>query len=247
MKVLITGAGSAVSSPAWSIGAATARRFAAAGAELVLTDKDEQGLAHTLGSLGEPPPPVTLRCCDLTDPDQCDRVLGPDLGDVDVLASVAGAAIVGPFASQPFGTLRAEVELNLIAHMWLAHRVVPGMVERGRGAIVFVGSDAARVGAAGVAGYAAAKGGLMSLTRCLARELGPSGIRVNCVSPGPTTTPSRGPDMAARAAPNFADLPPLGRLGEADDVARVIAFLAGPDAGHVTGQVLSVNGGLHTV
>jgi 2-hydroxycyclohexanecarboxyl-CoA dehydrogenase len=119
------------------------------------------------------------------------------------------------------------------------------MLERRRGRIINIASDAALAGLAGQAVYSAAKGAVIAFTKSLAREVSPSGVLVNAVSPGPVNTPplqrlfERQPQLAAKLT---ADIP-MGRVAETDEVAAAVAFLASEDAGYITGQVLSVNGG----
>lgn len=250
MRVLVTGAAGDPASPhPLSIGAATAVELAPASTELCLMDRNAEGLRWTRERVA-PGPLVREAVCDVRLPDAIAGALGalsPGGEPYDVVVSVAGATRVRPFLDHDAQSLADEVTLNLLSHMWLAHQVLPAMCARGAGAFVCVGSDSAIVGAAGLTAYTAAKGGLMAFVRSLGREMGGSGVRVNCVSPGPTTTPSRA-RLAPRDVPDgFGDLPPLGRLGEPRDVASVIAFLASDAAGYVTGQTWSVNGGLVTV
>jgi 2-hydroxycyclohexanecarboxyl-CoA dehydrogenase len=250
LRVLITGgAGDPRSPRPVSIGAATAFELAPLAATVCLLDVNEEGLAWTCERM-PPGPTVLTGRCDVTDPEQIEKALvecNPTGEAFDVVASIAGATAVRPFLEHDARSLAHEVTLNLLSHMWLARAVLPAMCARGSGAFVCVGSDSARVGANGLTGYTAAKGGLMSFVRTLAKEVGPMGVRVNCVSPGPTSTPSRARLAADDVPGGFRDLPPMGRLGEPTDVSAVIAFLASEKAWYVTGQTVSVNGGLVTV
>jgi 2-hydroxycyclohexanecarboxyl-CoA dehydrogenase len=204
----------------------------------------------TVERLGAPAVQVARAEVDLRDPAAMQSALtrcNPDGLAYDLVASVAGATTVLPFLEHTAASLADEVTLNLLSHMWLARLVLPAMCAAGSGSIIFIGSDSAKVGAGGLAGYTAAKGGLMSFVRTLAKEVGPHGIRVNCVSPGPTHTPSRSRLAADDVPGGFRELPPLGRLGAPEDVAAAVVFLASAGAGYISGQTLSVNGGLVTV
>lgn len=246
-RVLVTGAaGDPASTQPMSIGAATAIALAPCAETLWLLDRNRAGMEWTLQRLPAGSNAVLIEC-DLRDRAATIRALQPlaDAG-IDLVASVAGATRVLPFLDLGLDAIDEEIALNLQSHLWLAHALLPSMVARGSGSLVFVGSDSARVGAANLVPYTTAKGGLMSMVRSLAREMGPHGVRVNCVSPGPTRTPSRARLAGDDVPTNFAALPPLGRLGEPEDVARLIAFLLSTDGAYVTGQVVSVNGGLVT-
>ena len=139
--------------------------------------------------------------------------------------------------------------INLTGPLNMHHVVVRGMAQRGRGSVVNISSDAGRVGSSGEAVYAAAKGGIIAFTKTLARELAGNGINLNVVCPGPTDTPLlasiAGAEQASqklRAALERAI--PMKRLGQPGDIAGIVAFLASDEADYITGQVISVSGGL---
>jgi 2-hydroxycyclohexanecarboxyl-CoA dehydrogenase len=250
VRVLVTGAaGDPSSTRPVSIGAATALALAPIADQLCLLDRNGPGMAWTRERL---PASLDVRTAevDLRDPTAMEEALqacNPQGLAFDVVASVAGATTVRPFFEHDAASLADEVTLNLLTHMWLARLVLPAMCAQKSGSFVCIGSDSSKVGAGGLAGYTAAKGGLMSFVRTVAKEVGPSGVRVNCVSPGPTNTPSRARLAADDVPGGFRDLPPLGRLGEPEDVADAVVFLASARSGYITGQTISVNGGLVTV
>jgi 2-hydroxycyclohexanecarboxyl-CoA dehydrogenase len=248
MRVVITGAaGNPASKNPMSIGAATAVELASGATAMCLIDQNVKGLNWTRERLPEELD-VTLVECDVRNAKQLESaVVGPVAQGIDLVASVAGGTKVQSLFDHDADSLTDEILINLLSHVWLARYVLPGMCERGKGSFVVVGSDSAIVGAAGLCGYTAAKGGLMSFVKSVSREVGPSGVRVNCVSPGPTRTPSRDRLTAEDVPGGFRDDPPLGRMGEPEDVAAAIAFLASQQASFITGQTLSVNGGRVTV
>lgn len=149
---------------------------------------------------------------------------------------------------EPGGEHRA-VAVNLYGPLYMHHAVLKGMAARGAGKVVNIASDAARVGSSGEAVYAFCKGGLLSFSKTMARELARKQINVNVVCPGPTDTAllagvAEGARDPAKLIEAFRSAIPLGRLGQGDDLASAIAFFGSDDAGFVTGQVLSVSGGL---
>jgi 2-hydroxycyclohexanecarboxyl-CoA dehydrogenase len=141
------------------------------------------------------------------------------------------------------------ISINLIGAMNLLHCVLPGMAERGRGKVVNVASDAGRVGSSGEAPYSACKGGLIALTKTLAREFAGKGICLNAVCPGLTETDMleqfmRGAGNPEKLREAYRRAIPMGRLGKPEDIPGAILFLSSDDADFITGQVISVSGGL---
>ena len=141
------------------------------------------------------------------------------------------------------------IAINLTGALHMLHAVLPGMAERKTGRIVNIASDAARGGSSGEAVYSACKGGLVALSKTLAREHARQNITVNVVCPGPTDTAllagvAEGARDPAKLLEAFRSAIPLGRLGQPDDLASAIAFFGSDDAGFITGQVISVSGGL---
>jgi 3-oxoacyl-[acyl-carrier protein] reductase len=165
------------------------------------------------------------------------------LGRVDVLVSNAGIAQQKLFTDITPDEWQHMLDVNLTGAFHLCQLALPGMIRRKAGRILTVSSMWGQTGGSCEVHYSAAKAGLIGLTKALAKEEGPSGITVNCVAPGVIDTDM----MAAFTAEDKAALAeetPVGRLGSADEVAKLLVFLAGEDAGYITGQVFGVNGGL---
>jgi 2-hydroxycyclohexanecarboxyl-CoA dehydrogenase len=170
-----------------------------------------------------------------------------DAGPCDILINCAGWDAPRLFLETAPGDWDKVIAINLRGPLNLQHAVCPGMAARRWGRVVNIASDAGRVGAGLTAVYSAAKGGLIAFTKSLARELATSGVTVNAVAPGPTRTPllaaSFGDD-GDRWLASVEKAIPMKRLGEPEDIAGITAFLASDDAGYITGQVISVSGGL---
>jgi 2-hydroxycyclohexanecarboxyl-CoA dehydrogenase len=168
-------------------------------------------------------------------------------GPVDVLVNCAGWGEVQPFLETSPETWDTMLAVNLRAPIQLSHAFLPEMTERGWGRLVFVGSDAGRVGSRNEAVYAAAKGGINAFCKSLAHEVARRGITCNVVSPGPTDTPrltAYRETHPEKMAPLLRRIP-MGRVGQPEEVAALAAFLCSDEAAYITGQVISVNGGLH--
>jgi 2-hydroxycyclohexanecarboxyl-CoA dehydrogenase len=172
-----------------------------------------------------------------------------DLGPVDVLVNNAGWDKAAPFLDTGSALWQKIIAINLMGPLNMHHAVLTGMKARGRGRIVNVASDAGRVGSSGESVYSACKGGIIAFSKTLAREMASKRININVVCPGPTDTAlfrdfagegERGDKLKAALTRAI----PFGRLGQADDLAGAICFLASDDAAFITGQVLSVSGGL---
>ena len=234
------------------IGGATCRRFAQDGAKvavLVLNLDAAEKIAGEIRSAGGAAEAIR---CDIADRKSVDAAIATTtdkLGPVDILVNNAGWDIFKPFTKSEPGEWERLIAINLTGALHMHHAVLPGMVERRYGRIVNIASDAARVGSSGEAVYAACKGGLVAFSKTLAREHARHGITVNVVCPGPTDTALLAGVTSGAANPEklieaFTKAIPLGRLGKPDDLAGAIAFFGSDDAGFITGQVLSVSGGL---
>jgi 2-hydroxycyclohexanecarboxyl-CoA dehydrogenase len=236
---VVTGAGQ-------GIGAAIAAELSAAGARVAVWDLDgsrAKGVADQLGGKA-----VGLEV-DVTSRDAVERAhaaTAESLGPVDVLVNNAGVDVIGPFLESDESDWERIVAVNFLGTIRCCHVVVPGMVERGRGRVVSLASDAGRVGSSGEVVYSGTKGAVIAFSKALAREVAPSGVTVNCVCPGPTDTALL--DQVAAVSQKLYDglarAVPMRRIGQPTDIAPAVAFLASDGAGYITGQTLSVSGGL---
>lgn len=248
---VVTGAGQ-------GIGLATARRLAAEGATLTLVELSAESADRVEDELRADGVDATAQIADATDHDAIDAVFADvrqQYGRIDVLVNnVGGTRHIKPFHTYTVAEIRGEVEKSLWTALVCCHAVLPVMLEQGSGSIVNVGSNSPR-GSYRIP-YAAAKGGVFGLTTSLAAEVARTGIRVNCVAPGAThvtdrSVPRMTEEEAAEDAPwikEFFDsqerIIPMGRWGTVDEQAAAIAFMASDDASFITGQILSVGGGL---
>jgi 2-hydroxycyclohexanecarboxyl-CoA dehydrogenase len=219
-----------VTGGAAGIGAAIVERFQGEGTKVVVFDLNAT-------------PSV-----DITDYEAVRRAVA-DAGPVDILVNNAGWDMFRPFLQTDPAFWHKIISINLIGAMNLLHCVLPGMVERGGGRVVNIASDAGRVGSSGEAPYSACKGGIIALTKTLARELATKGVRINVVCPGLTETGMLEQFMQGAGNPEklreaYRRAIPIGRLGKPVDIAGAVLFFASDDAEFITGQVLSVSGGL---
>ena len=188
------------------------------------------------------------RPLDITDYDAVKKAVA-EAGPVDILVNNAGWDMFKPFLKTDPAFWQKILSINLVGAMNLLHCVLPGMVERGGGKVVNIASDAGRVGSSGEAVYSACKGGIIAMTKTLARELASKGVRLNTVCPGLTETNmltefmkgAGNPDKLAEA---YRRAIPIGRLGKPEDIPGAVLFLASDDADFITGQTISVSGGL---
>lgn len=238
-----------VTGAASGIGRATAEALAARGAQVVVADIDREGGERTAAALRERGFKAEFIAVDMTDPASIAafaETVHAKCGAVDVLVNGAGWGRTHPFWEGTPELWNKLIALNLVGPMTLAKALLPHMLERKSGRIVNIASDAGRVGSLGETVYAGAKGGLIAFTKSLARETARHGINVNCVCPGPTDTPllAAVPEGHLEA---FKKAIPLRRFAQPSEVADAVAFFAGAQSNYVTGQVLSVSGGLTMV
>ncbi|HWH97636.1 MAG TPA: SDR family NAD(P)-dependent oxidoreductase [Pseudolysinimonas sp.] len=231
------------------IGRGLALRLAREGWALALIDLDGDGvenLAAELVAMGTPA--VGLRA-DITDDDSVDRAVAVaerDLPPIAGLANVAGISNPTPFLELDRETWDRVLRVNLTGTFVVTRRVVPGMVGRGYGRVVCLSSTAAQTGGGNysTSAYAASKAGIEGMARGLAREVAPSGVTVNCISPATIDTDIMGGPITQERLPQFLATLPVGRIGTVDDVTALMAFLMGPEAGYITGTTVNINGGL---
>ncbi|TMH29992.1 MAG: SDR family oxidoreductase [Betaproteobacteria bacterium] len=233
--VLVTGGGGA-------IGAAICRRFAAEGARLLVADRVREAAERVAAQCKG-----TALVFDIADYAAAKAALTERA--VDVLVNNAGWDRFQNFIDTQPEDWEQLIAINLRGPLNMHHIVLPQMLKRGRGRIVNISSDAARVGSSGEAVYSACKGGIISFSKTLAREVARKGTTVNVVCPGPTDTPIlRGFLGEGEAGQKVYDALvraiPMKRVGQPDDIPGVVAFLASDEAAFITGQVLSVSGGL---
>lgn len=241
-----------VTGGAGGIGAALCKRLAAAGCKVAIFDVDEAGAARVAADIAAAGGQAQAFRVDLTDQASVNAAVADTeaaLGPVDILVNNAGWDRAGPFLDSEKALWDKIVAVNLYGPLYMHHAVLRGMSARGTGRVINIASDAARVGSSGEAVYAFCKGGLVAFSKTMAREVARKQITVNVVCPGPTDTAlfrdfagegERGDKLRAALASAI----PFRRLGQPEDVPGIVAFLASDEAAFITGQVISVSGGL---
>jgi 2-hydroxycyclohexanecarboxyl-CoA dehydrogenase len=236
---VVTGAGS-------GIGRATAQMLAREGAHVIVADIDATSGEASAAAIRAQGQRATFMPVDMTDAGSIEAfavAAQSQCGPIDVLVNAAGWGRTAPFVEGTPDFWAKLVALNFVGPMTLAKALLPAMIERASGKIVNIASDAGRVGSLGETVYAGTKGGLIAFTKSLARETARYQINVNCVCPGPTDTPLMAavPDKVKDA---LIKAIPFRRLGKPEEVADAVVFFASDRARYITGQVLSVSGGL---
>ena len=232
---VVTGAGS-------GIGRAVALELAASGDTVVAADLDLDAAARTAGEHDA----VHAYRVDVADAASVDALrdsVRADLGTATVVVNCAGWDRNAPFLDTDAAFAEKVVAINYLGQVHVCRAFLPGMIEAGSGKVVNIASDAGRVGSAGETVYAGAKGGVIALTKSLAREMARHRINVNCVCPGPTDTPLFAA-IEERLRESLVKAIPFRRLARPEEVAHAVCFFASGAADYVTGQVLSVSGGL---
>ena len=238
---IFTGAGG-------GIGGEICRRFADAGARVALFDIDAAGMAQVAGEIAD----HSAHVVDITDHDAVGAAVAAvasRMGAVDILVNNAGWDHAAPFVETSPELWRRIIDINYLGPLNLHHHVLPLMIEQGHGKIVNVASDAGRVGSTGESVYAGCKSAVMGFGKSVAREVARTGICINTVCPGPTDTnlfrdfAGEG-EFGDRVRRGLERAIPMRRLGQPEDVAGAVLFLASSDADFITGQTISVSGGL---
>ena len=243
--VIVTGGGG-------GIGGATCRRFGEAGSRVAVFDINLESAAKTAADITQAGGVAQAFRCDITDHEGVKAAVAAAeaaLGPISILVNNAGWDIFRLFKDTTPADWQKLIAINLTGALNMHHAVLPGMLERRHGRIVNIASDAARVGSSGEAVYAACKAGLVGFSKTIAREHARHGISVNVVCPGATITAlfddyKKGAGNPEKLEEAFRRATPMGRIGEPEDLPGAILFFASDDAAYVTGQVLSVSGGL---
>ena len=238
-KALVTGGAS-------GIGAATAARLAAEGADVVIGDLNADGAAIVAGEIGGAATEL-----DVTDPSAAAAAVA-EHGPFSILVNNAGTDEFGFFADTEPDLWQRVLAVNLVGVLACTHAVLPAMQQAGYGRIVNIASEAGRVGSKGSAVYSAAKGGVIAFTKTIAREGARFGITANAIAPGPIETPLlmgalQFGELGEKVIERMKSGTQLRRLGKPEEVAAAVAFLASDDASYVTGETLGVSGGLGMV
>ena len=244
-RIVLTGGAS-------GIGRATALRLAEDGCIVASLDLNAEGNAETARLSEAMPGAVVAYAADISDADAVSKAVDAfesARGPVEGLANVAGWDQPIPFLDTDRPFWDKVIRINLYGPLVMHHVVVRRMAERGFGRVVNVSSDAGRVGSSGEAVYSACKGGIIAFTKTLARELARKGVVLNTLCPGPTDTPlfdtfRNASPAGGKIAEGLARAIPLRRLGQPEDYPGVIAFLLSDDVAYMTGQTISVSGGL---
>lgn len=242
---IVTGAGS-------GIGRAIALGLASEGCQTAIFDLNESAARETVELAAGQNGKVFACAVDITDYSAIVAAvsnLERTSGGIDILVNNAGWDQASPFLKTSPELWQWIIAINYIGPLNLHHAVLPGMVSRSRGKVVNIASDAGRVGSSGEAVYAGCKGAIIAFDKTVARELARSNIQINTVCPGPTDTPgfrtfAGGGETAAKIVDGLSRSMPMRRLGQPDDYPGMVAFLASDDVNCITGQAISVSGGL---
>jgi 2-hydroxycyclohexanecarboxyl-CoA dehydrogenase len=241
---IVTGAGG-------GIGRGIALKFGSLGARVVVADIKVEGARETISLLEKSGANGLALGTDITDREKVQEMVKATLktfGQLDILVNNVGWDIIEPFTKNSPEYWEKIIAINLKGPIFCTRAVLDPMMERKSGKIVNISSDAGRVGSSGEAVYSACKGGIIAFTKTIAREMARYQINVNCVCPGPTDTPllaelTRG-ETGAKIIEAMTKAVPFRRLAKPEDIAGAVAFLASEEAGFITGQTLSVSGGL---
>jgi NAD(P)-dependent dehydrogenase (short-subunit alcohol dehydrogenase family) len=237
---LVVGGGS-------GIGRSAAQIFSRNGALLVVADVNLAGAEETVALVREEGGEAIALQVDVTSRDSVNELVAratEHLGRIDILANTVGWSDTTFFVEEDETYWQKIIAINFMGSIYLCRAVLDGMIERKSGSIVLTSSDAGKVGTMGETVYAGAKAGVIGFVKSLARETARDGIRVNAISPGPTDTPLIRSQADQNVIAKMVRAVPLKRMGTADEQGNAIVFLASDAAGYITGQTLSVSGGL---
>jgi 2-hydroxycyclohexanecarboxyl-CoA dehydrogenase len=250
----LAGRRAAVTGGGRGIGRAAALRLAQLGADVAVIARTQEQIDAVAGEIERHGVRGLAIAADLTTYPACREAIHTvhhTLGGIEILVNNAGWTLTSPFLEETEAYWRRVVDSNLWSTVFCSRAALEWMAEHGGGVIVNVASDAGRVGTAGETIYAAAKGGVIAFTRSLAREAASRQVRVNCVSPGPTETEvlaeNRGDPAQAGRIERMIRLIPMRRVARPDEIAEAVAFFCTDASRYITGQVLSVSGGLTMV
>lgn len=241
-----------ITGAAGGIGRKLVRRFCEEGCQVVALDLNAAGLEELVSELKEFAPRLAVQALDITDHAAVAgiiRKIHEERGRIDILVNNAGWDVAMQFTDTTPEFWDKVIAINLKGPLNLQHAVVPLMTEAGGGKIINIASDAGRVGSSGESVYSACKGGIIAFSKTLARETARKDVRVNVVCPGPTDTAllrsfvGEG-EYGQKIYDGLKRAIPLKRLGQPEDIPGMVAFLASDDANFITGQVISVSGGL---
>jgi NAD(P)-dependent dehydrogenase (short-subunit alcohol dehydrogenase family) len=249
MEAALKGKVALVTGAAQGIGAAIATRLAAEGARVAVNDLGDnprlRGVCESIGGLAVP--------ADVSDEGsvlEMVRTTEAELGDIDILVSNAALETMGDFETMSTSDFWGQIDVNLTGGFLCVKSVLPSMRRLGRGKVVIISSIAGVNGWARAVGYSASKAGLIALTRALGDQLAPEHIYVNSIAPGAIDSPQIEVDAVHYGVTldelrvRYAEMTPLKRIGQSEEIAGLAAFLAGPDSDGFVGQILQPNGGL---
>ena len=220
--------------------------------KIIITDVNLENANETVSIVEKEGGEAVAVYCDVTKLESVHEAVATSLnhyGKIDVLVNNAGWDKVEPFLKSEPSTWELIMDINLMGQIHTCKEILPVMIENGYGKVINIASDSGRVGSSGEAVYSAAKGGVIAFTKTMAREMARHKLNINCVSPGPSNTPlfeeigSYNEGIASALEKAI----PFRRLAQPSDIANAVAFLALDEAEYVTGQTLSVNGGLAMV
>lgn len=241
-SMVVTGAAS-------GIGKAIALMAASQGASVIVADLNEEGGQATVDDIRKSGGKAEFEKINLTDRESINAfasaVLGR-VGTVDILVNSAGWDLMEKFVESKPETWDTVIAINYTGPVHLCHHFAPGMMAQGKGKIINIASEAGRIGSPSEAVYSGAKGGIIAFSKTLAKEISRRGVNVNCVAPGPTRTPLYYAQTET-VQENLAKVIPMKRVAEPEEIAMAVLFFASGESDYITGQTLSVSGGMSMI